>query len=476
MSSTYSLRFRINYQAPGDNLNTWGTTLNTGVFQLLEDAIAKRVAFALSGTKTLTTVNGATDEARCAFLDVTSGTGGTITAPSVEKLYVVRNGSAGDVILTTGGGVTATFKAGEIGWAIGDGSNFRKALITDFGGASLANITQISGLSSPTTSGQAATKGYVDATAFAMAAGSLPGQGGNAGKYLATDGAVLSWGAAPVTSVAGLTGTVSALALNAALGARLRLSADTTFYVSATGNNANDGLTALTPWLTTQYAFYYLQAHYDLAGFTATIQHAAGTYTTPFVAGGPLIGQARPNNLIIQGDAATPSNCQVTITNGTGFLAYAFGSCRVRGFKISASGTTTGQGIAISGFSGYIEYEACEFGACGVAHVFTGTGGSVYITGNYTISGSAPSHFYVSGGEIITNASTATLTGTPAFSLAFAYAKYQSQLYAVGFATSGAATGVRYLAQNGASIETNGGGGSFFPGNSAGSSATGYYS
>ena len=189
MASTYSLRFRLNFQAPGDNLNTWGTTLNTGVFQLLEDALAKRVAFALSGPKTLVSANGSGDEARCAFLDVTGGSGGTITAPSVEKLYAVRNGATGDVILTTGAGVTATFKAGEIGWAIGDGTNFRKATATDFGGAQLTSVAD------PTAPQSAATKAYVDSQTFVAAAGNLPGQAGSAGKALVTDGTIPSWGA-----------------------------------------------------------------------------------------------------------------------------------------------------------------------------------------------------------------------------------------------------------------------------------------
>lgn len=85
MPSTFSPRFRLNFQAPGDNLNTWGLILNGGVSQLLEDALARRVAFALSGAKTLTTANGADDEARCAFLDVTGGAGGTTTSPGLIR-------------------------------------------------------------------------------------------------------------------------------------------------------------------------------------------------------------------------------------------------------------------------------------------------------------------------------------------------------------------------------------------------------
>jgi hypothetical protein len=195
MPSSYSSSFRLNYQAPGDNLNTWGTILNNGVFQLLEDAVAGMVSFTLSGPRALTSTNGATDEARCAVLNVTGGTGGTITAPSVKKVYLVRNASSGPVIITTGAGVTATFSAGEVGFCAGDGTNFyRTTVTTDFGGVALTSV------GAPTANTDAATKGYVDGVAFTMAGGSLPGQSGNAGKALITNGAVASWGIPTLTT------------------------------------------------------------------------------------------------------------------------------------------------------------------------------------------------------------------------------------------------------------------------------------
>lgn len=186
MPSTYSNNLRLNFQAPGDNLNTWGTVLNGGVFQLLEDAVSKRVAFALSGSKTLTTANGATDEARSAFLDVTSGTGGTITIPAVEKLYTVRNAASGDVVVTTGGGATATIKTGETVAVVCDAANVRRAQPTDMGGLKLT------GLGTPVAGTDAATKAYADGLAFNSV--DLPGQGpGTVGQFIKSDGTGASW-------------------------------------------------------------------------------------------------------------------------------------------------------------------------------------------------------------------------------------------------------------------------------------------
>lgn len=218
MPSTYSASFRLNYQAPGDNLNVWGTTLNNGVFQLLEDALAGAVSTTLSGSLTLTSVNGATDQARCLALNITGGTGGSIIAPGVRKLYFVRNTASGAVTVGTGAGATASFAANEIGLCYSpDGINFyRTTSPTSFGGVTLTN------LGSPSASTDAATKGYVDGVAFSMAAGSLPGQTGNAGKALITDGTTASWGV-PVLTTSNLTDYASDQAAKTATATRLAI-------------------------------------------------------------------------------------------------------------------------------------------------------------------------------------------------------------------------------------------------------------
>jgi hypothetical protein len=218
MPSSYSTSFRLNLQAPGENLNTWGTNLNAGVFQLIEDALAGAVSQALSGSLTLSSVNGATDQARCLALNITSGTGGTITAPGVKKLYFVRNAASGAVIVTTGAGATASFAAGEVGFCYSpDGINFyRTTVTTAFGGAILT------GVGTPSAATDAATKGYVDGVAFTMAAGALPGQGGNAGKALITDGTTASWGI-PVLTTSNLTDYASDQAAKTATATKLAI-------------------------------------------------------------------------------------------------------------------------------------------------------------------------------------------------------------------------------------------------------------
>lgn len=115
MPSSYSSSARYTLQATGENNNTWGAILNSGVFQLVDDNVNGRLAFALSTTKVLTTVLGATDEARMSFLDITGGAGGAVVIPPVPKGYFIRNGAAGNVSISNGGPTPATFGPGDAG-------------------------------------------------------------------------------------------------------------------------------------------------------------------------------------------------------------------------------------------------------------------------------------------------------------------------------------------------------------------------
>jgi hypothetical protein len=102
MVSTATSRLRLQKQGTGDNSGTWGSELNTTVFDLLDTAIAGVTAVTVSGPVTLTTNNYAADQARAAILHIT-GTGGTVTLPNVSKAYIVRIDASGTVTFNTGG-------------------------------------------------------------------------------------------------------------------------------------------------------------------------------------------------------------------------------------------------------------------------------------------------------------------------------------------------------------------------------------
>lgn len=113
MSSTYTSNLRLTIQGAGENPSTWGDIAST-VFQLIEQATAGLQSIPLSsGTTTLTTNNGATDQARAAVLAFTGALGGanTVIIPNVSKLYIAYNNTSNafPVQIQTAAPNTATF-------------------------------------------------------------------------------------------------------------------------------------------------------------------------------------------------------------------------------------------------------------------------------------------------------------------------------------------------------------------------------
>ena len=94
--------------------------------------------------------------------------------------------------------------------------------------------------------------------------------------------------------------------------------------------------------------------------------------------------------------------------------------------------------------------------------------------GAYSISGASGAHINVGTGASAQIAlHTITLTGTPAFSGAFAKAFDAGTLNISGCTFTGSATGPRYSATGNGVIDTAGAGATYLPGNAGGSVATG---
>lgn len=201
MASTATARNRFEKQGTGDNVNSWGTRLNTHGLDRIDEAICGWASYALSGSKTLTSSDYLADEARMPVQNITGGSGGTVTIPGVEKAYFVINGASGAVTFTTGGGDAVTIGAGERMWIACDGTDVRTMLRLDYG-SSLLTTT-----GTPTNNAHLTNKIYVDSAIIsASLSASIPGQAGNAGKFLTTDGTNPSWA------------TISQGAITAALG------------------------------------------------------------------------------------------------------------------------------------------------------------------------------------------------------------------------------------------------------------------
>lgn len=118
MASTYSPNLRFELIGTGEQQGTWGTTTNTNIGTLIEEAISGYTSVTVSdgGDTTLTALDGASDQSRNMIINLT----GTITAsrnvicPAIDKLYIVKN--------ATTGGYAVTFKvSGQTGVSIPNG-------------------------------------------------------------------------------------------------------------------------------------------------------------------------------------------------------------------------------------------------------------------------------------------------------------------------------------------------------------------
>jgi hypothetical protein len=131
MPSTYSTSLKLQLIGTGEQAGVWGTTTNTNLGTLLEQAITGVITIPMGdATYTLTNFNGLSDEARNAVLILQ----GPITSPQFlvappgqEKTYIVRNRTGNTVTLTTGTGANVNIANAASEVVFTDGANFFSA-------------------------------------------------------------------------------------------------------------------------------------------------------------------------------------------------------------------------------------------------------------------------------------------------------------------------------------------------------------
>lgn len=294
--ATYNNDLRLKEITTGDEDGTWGTSTNVNM-SLIADAFGQGVKqMAADADETFTMADGVADATRAFYLKITSAVSltavRTITlAPSsLNKVWVIDNGTAGSqsIVIKQGSGATVTVGTGKKVMVVTEGAGGGSAVfninpdeatsgtVTSVGGTGIVNGITLTGmvtssgnltlggtlsgvgLSTQVTGILPIANGGTNATTAAGARTNiLPSFAGNAGKAIivnagATDieYAVLP-GVGTVTSVSGtgnvngitLTGTVTA-AGDLVLGGTLT-GVDLTTQVTGTLPIANGG-TGLT--------------------------------------------------------------------------------------------------------------------------------------------------------------------------------------------------------------------------------------
>ena len=170
MASTYSTNLAIELIGTGDQAGSWGTTTNTNLGTLLEQAISGYVTQSVSddpaSPTTLTIPNGASGVARNMYIELT----GTLTAardvivPANKKLYFIYNNTTGGYAVTvkvsgqTGVSVASTNKV----ILVSNGTDIVSAAGSTIAGFTTGTNTAIgtSASSSLTSGAQSTAVGY----------------------------------------------------------------------------------------------------------------------------------------------------------------------------------------------------------------------------------------------------------------------------------------------------------------------------
>ena len=116
----------------GDLSGTWGTTVNDSITSLIDSAVAGTTTLSADADVTLSTTNGAANQARNAIILWTASNGATtrnITAPAQSKAYLVINAGTGSIVIR-GSGPTAgvTVASGVRALVAWNGSDFVKVV------------------------------------------------------------------------------------------------------------------------------------------------------------------------------------------------------------------------------------------------------------------------------------------------------------------------------------------------------------
>jgi len=133
MPTSYTPNLKLALPANGELSGTWGTTVNDNITSMIEEAITGRATVLswAANAATLTTTNGTSSAGRAMMLDL-SGTltaAGTLTVPTANKMFIVKNGTTGGFAVTVkmaaGSGVSVPNGTTMIVYA--DGTNVIRA-------------------------------------------------------------------------------------------------------------------------------------------------------------------------------------------------------------------------------------------------------------------------------------------------------------------------------------------------------------
>jgi hypothetical protein len=320
--STYSTNLKIELIGTGEQSGTWGTTTNTNLGSLIEEAIAGYVTQAVTdGVATVLTIpNGTSSNGRNYVIELTGAltAARTVEVPAVDKPYIFFNN-------TTGGFAVTVKVSGQTGVTIANG---KKAIVytnsTDVIEVANAPVTEAGTqtLTNKTINGSSNT--ITNVSLSTGVTGTLPvANGGTGATSLTANNVLLGNGTSAIQVVApGTTGNVltsnGTTWQSTAPASGVSLSADNTWTGTQTFNGTSSKLavvltdiaesatvsaTAATGTInydvTTQSIIYYTSN--ASANWTVNFRGSSGTSLNTLMSTGQIITLAF---LVTQGSTA----------------------------------------------------------------------------------------------------------------------------------------------------------------------------
>ena len=95
MASSYSTNLALTLPVQGELSGTWGTTVNTGITNMVDEALGYQAYSATGGSDTITIPDGSTGVARSIYIQLNGTGGGTVNVPTTKtKMYFVFNNTS----------------------------------------------------------------------------------------------------------------------------------------------------------------------------------------------------------------------------------------------------------------------------------------------------------------------------------------------------------------------------------------------
>lgn len=245
-------------------------------------------------------------------------------------------------------------------------------------------------------------------------------------------------------------------------GSRIRLSSPTTFYVSTSGSDSNNGLSPSTPWATFGHAMAVLTGQYDFGGQAVTLQAVAGhaNFTTPlfispWTGGGSLTYDGGGGQIHV-----TNANAITTVGLVPGRFTFQNVDLQTTSFGSALAHVVPGQVSIGTG----VVFSGCPTNSPMIA--ISNSGAELVDSGNYSVTGSAQFFIVARSSPSALLGGLITLTGALTFNGAFCYCTLGGSVFFAGPkpVVSGSVTGLSVSGDTNGMIGVGGRGTSFLPG------------